>query len=158
MHLAVLDDTEGVSLERIDILSDTNDKSNWHSSAMQVNYATPGYKNSNAIAPFQTGEEFEFAQKTFNPYDVNNLMILKYQLPESGYIANVKIFDSDGYLIKQISNNALLGTNGIFTWDGTNENGEIQRFGMYIVMGELYNVNKTTKNFKKVCVLAVNLD
>ena len=158
LHLSFLDDVEGVSLERLDILTPSSDLDNWQSASKSVKYATPGYKNSNQIGLVTGDEEFSFINKTFSPYGEIKLMILKYELEESGYLANVSIFDSDGYIIKKIANNELLGKNGIFSWDGTNERGEVQRLGIYIVVGELFNANFSTKYFKKVCVLADFLD
>jgi len=50
-HFSLLgDNTDGVSLERIDITQPSNQSTNWQSAAASVNYATPGYKNSQSFS------------------------------------------------------------------------------------------------------------
>ncbi len=45
-HFKLIDNTEGVSLERIDPDGPSQNALNWHSAASTAGYGTPGYKNS----------------------------------------------------------------------------------------------------------------
>ena len=45
-HFKLIDDAEGVSLERIDPDGTSQDETNWHSAASTAGYGTPTYKNS----------------------------------------------------------------------------------------------------------------
>jgi hypothetical protein len=45
-HFKLIDNAEGVSLERIDPAGPSQQASNWHSAASTAGYGTPGYKNS----------------------------------------------------------------------------------------------------------------
>ena len=46
MHHPLIDDREGVSLERLSFEIDAGNAANWHSAASSVGFATPGYANS----------------------------------------------------------------------------------------------------------------
>lgn len=45
-HFALLDNQEGISLERIDYSAPTQNKNNWTSAASTAGFGTPGYQNS----------------------------------------------------------------------------------------------------------------
>ncbi len=45
-HFKLLDNAEGVSLERIDAEAPSQDAGNWHSAASTAGHGTPGYQNS----------------------------------------------------------------------------------------------------------------
>ncbi len=45
-HFKLIDNAEGVSLERVDSDGPSQEAANWHSAASTAGYGTPGYKNS----------------------------------------------------------------------------------------------------------------
>lgn len=155
-HFELIDEKDGVSLERLSFQSSVMDMNNWHSAAAAVGFATPGAKNSNALEIESGNEEFQFDSKVFSPNQDGNedLLVMQYNLDKPGYVANIFIYDDEGFEIKQLTNNQLLGANGLITWDGSNEEGNISELGMYIVVVDLFHTDGETKNFKKVCVLA----
>ena len=50
-HFPLIDNAEGVALERMNYNKSTQDKQNWHSAATNIGYGTPGYQNSQYITP-----------------------------------------------------------------------------------------------------------
>lgn len=156
LHFELLDDTEGVSLERISLTADTQSEDNWHSASTIAGFATPGMVNSNALPTVISDGEFELVEKVFSPNSDgdNDFLIINYKLDKPGYVANVKVFDDEGFEIDQIVSNGLLATEGLITWNGTTSEGSISQIGLYIIIAELFHPDGEIKNFKKVCVLA----
>lgn len=160
LHFELLDDTEGVSLERISFSADTQSEDNWHSASTTAGFATPGMANSNLLPRVLTNGEFELVENVFSPNsDGNNdFLIINYKLDKPGYVANIKVFDDEGFEIDQIVSNGLLATEGLITWNGTSSEGSISQIGIYIIVAELFHPEGEVKNFKKVCVLADFID
>ena len=156
LHFELLDDTEGVSLERISFTADTQTNDNWHSASTTAGFATPGLANSNSLPPGIIDGEFELVQKVFSPNSDgdNDFLIINYKMDKPGYVANIKVFDDEGFEIDQIVSNGLLATEGLITWNGTSSEGSISQIGLYIIVAELFHPDGEVKNFKKVCVLA----
>ena len=156
LHFELLDDTEGVSLERISLTADTQSEDNWHSASTIAGFATPGMVNSNALPTVISDGEFELVEKVFSPNSDgdNDFLIINYKLDKPGYVANIKVFDDEGFEIDQIVSNGLLATEGLITWNGTTSEGSISQIGLYIIIAELFHPDGEIKNFKKVCVLA----
>ena len=161
-HNALLDDDDGVSLERIDPSAETSATSNWHSAAFSVGYATPTYLNSQYLAGIAApaDEIFSIPNTTFSPDDdsFEDFMQFNYQVDAVGYLATIKIFDAKGRLINTIANNEILAESGTFKWDGEGQDGEKGRIGIYIVVFELINPELGTSSVsKETIVLAAKL-
>jgi hypothetical protein len=155
MHFALIDDTKGVSLERINIFGPTNDANNWHSASAQVKYATPGYKNSNLTTIIDYADySIKPDKKVFSPNGdgFEDFVLLNYLLEKPGYLATIKIFDADGFPVYDLANNFLLGTEGSIKWDGINTEGNIVKIGMYIVYCRLFHVDGDIIETKNVVV------
>ncbi len=155
-HFELIDETKGVSLERIDFDEFTNSRSNWHSAASSVGYATPTYQNSQYIAGAASDDIFTFADNTFSPDSdgYKDILRLDYLVPTTGYTVNIKVYDAKGRMVKDLVENELLAANGFYQWDGTNDNGEKARVGIYILWIELFDTNGNVDIYKKTCVLA----
>lgn len=159
-HFQLLDDTEGISLERVTFDSETNNSRNWQSGSESSRFATPGYQNSSTINVNQGDEMFVLSTESFSPNQdgSDDLMVLSYNLEKNGFVANISIHDAAGFKIKEISNNELLSTKGIITWDGTNEDGSIADLGIYIIVGSIFHIDGEVINLKKSTVLADFID
>ena len=156
-HHPLLDEEKGVSLERINPLSETKDESNWHSAAESVGYATPTYQNSQFISNTETSESLiSIPNKTFSPDNDGDrdFLQINYQTDAPDFVANVKIFDTSGRIIKDLISNELLATEGFFTWDGTSDENRLARFGIYIVYVQIFSPTGNVEEFKETCVLA----
>src|SRR6185436_3872400 len=155
-HFPLLNDVDGVSLERLNPDRPTQDVTNWHSAAETVGFATPGYRNSEYSASGTTADELTVDPEIFSPDEDghNDVVNLKYHFDMPGFVATVNIYDSKGRLIRNLVNNELLGNDGSFTWDGVTNSKDKARIGIYIFYVEVYNLDGETKQFKKSCVLA----
>ena len=158
--LLTSDQVKGVSLERVSLIGDTNDGSNWFSAASNVNFATPGYINSQRSTGITGDENIELESKVFSPNGDgdNDILRLNYQLDRTGFIANVSIYDDNGRLQTKIADNKLLGTEGFVLWDGLLDDGTIAPIGMYIVYFDIFHTDGEVISGKKVCVLAQQLN
>ncbi|MES2591114.1 MAG: lamin tail domain-containing protein [Bacteroidota bacterium] len=160
MQFALLNTTQGVSLERIDFERPTQERTNWHSAAASVGYATPGYKNSQYNNSRETASNtIEITPELFSPDEdgINDVVNINYNLDTPGFVANITIYDSKGRKIKHLVRNELLGLKGTYSWDGINDDREKERVGIYILFIELFDLSGNTQQHKKTCVLGGKL-
>ncbi|MGQ0827343.1 MAG: lamin tail domain-containing protein [Bacteroidota bacterium] len=159
MHFPLLNSTKGVSLERIDFNRATQDRTNWHSAAETVGFATPAYRNSQYNDAIETIGTIEISPEIFSPDEdgMNDIVNINYHFETPGTIANIIIYDSKGRLVRSLVSNQLLGTNGTYSWDGINEEKEKSRIGIYIIYTEITDLSGNVKHYKKTCVLGGRL-
>jgi flagellar hook assembly protein FlgD len=69
-------------------------------------------------------------------------------------VANVKILDQAGRLIKTIANNETLGFEGFYRWEGDTNDGGKARLGYYIVWFEVFDLSGNVRTFQKRVVIA----
>jgi hypothetical protein len=154
-HSVFLRDKEGVSLERIHAEGESNDPNNWKSAASTVGFATPGYRNSNAIDAEAITGEVKIEPELFVPlFGQPDFTEIRYNFDQGGRVANVKILDQQGREIKRIANNELLATHGFFRWDGDRDDGAKARPGYYVVWFEVFDTSGRVDTFRKRVVVA----
>jgi hypothetical protein len=160
MHLSLITDRKGVSLERINPNLPTNNSSSWQSAAQTAGFATPSARNSQFQEPGETEDAFELAEKIFSPDGdgYNDVLLINYILPEDGYTANIVVFDSQGRRIRRLASNLTLSTSGTIKWDGVTDSNRKAALGAYVVFIEVFttknNVKDNVKQYKKTCVVA----
>jgi hypothetical protein len=156
MHNAILNITKGVSLERVNPENSTNDPGNWHSASRSVGFATPGYRNSQFLQPGITDCEIALEPKTFSPDNdgYNDILSITCRFTEPGNLVSIRVFDSNGRLIKLLTGNHLSGECSTFNWDGLTESRNKAPVGIYIVYIEVLNLNGNVSHYKNVAVLA----
>ncbi|NOS55148.1 MAG: hypothetical protein HOP37_02710, partial [Cyclobacteriaceae bacterium] len=132
-HSWFLKDKEGVSLERISIAQNSNDPSNWKSASSSSGFATPGYVNSNSRPESAVDENaIQIEPEVFSPSQPGqDFSKINYRFNQSSFVANVKILDQAGRLMKTIANNETLGFEGFYRWDGDRDDGGKARLGYY---------------------------
>lgn len=158
MHLLLLKNPDGVSLERVSFTRETNEDGNFKSAAATVGFATPTYKNSQES---RGNESFvQLLSKTFSPDNdgFEDVISLNYQFAENSSLATVNVFSDKGRLVKKLLKNQTLGTQGTLTWDGLNDDGQIAAIGIYIILFDVFDLNGNTKHYKNTCVLAAKLN
>ncbi|MBS1655157.1 MAG: hypothetical protein JSU05_09950, partial [Bacteroidetes bacterium] len=159
-HFKLIDNAEGVALERIDPSAPSQDETNWHSAASTAGYGTPGYKNSQYKSTENINATISVSPKIFSPDNDghDDIASIQYQVADPGYIINITIFDAAGSPIRYLIKNATLGITGYFNWDGLDDKGLRLPVGTYIIYSELFNLQGKRKHFKNVIVLARRLN
>jgi hypothetical protein len=154
-HSPFIQNDEGVSLERISWDISAAMPENWKSAGSAVGFATPGFRNSQA-APYALAEEaVVVVPEIFIPAGGQpDFAEIRYRFDQGGYMANVKIFDANGRVIKQVANNAVLATEGFLRWDGDRDDGSKARVGYYMVWVEVVDTHGNVRTIRKRVAIA----
>ena len=155
-HFKLIDDREGVALERISYDSKTQSPDNWHSAAASVGYGTPTSKNSQYRADQQVRAEVSITPGIVSPDNdgLDDFATISCVFPSPGYVASISIFDAAGRPVRYLQRNALCGIKNDFRWDGLGEKNQQLPVGIYIISTEVFNLDGKRKQFKNVIVLA----
>lgn len=143
-HHVLVKNPKGVALERINPDLPTQNKSSWHSAASEVNYGTPGYKNSQfrEIEVVANDPKFVWTDpEAFSPDNdgVDDVCFVRYKTDANGYVANAFIFNAVGVKVYQLASNVLLANEGFLTWDGKTDSGKNANVGVYVLYFEMIN-------------------
>lgn len=159
-HFKLIDNAEGVSLERIDPGGSSQNQDNWHSAASTAGYGTPGYKNSQFKNQQSTAATIEIAPKVFSPDNdgFDDIATIQYKITEPGYVANITIFDAAGRPVRNLVRNGTLSAGGYWNWDGLDDKGLKLSVGTYILFTEIFNLQGKKNKFKNTIVLARKLN
>lgn len=145
-HNPLFINTAGIALERIHPALATQDPASWHSAASEVNYGTPGYRNSQYVditSSPQSEKRLWLEPEAFSPDNdgVDDLCRIHYKLQEAGYTANVFIFNALGNVVCRLAENILLQSEGVLFWDGRTEQGKNANPGVYVVFFQAFNLS-----------------
>lgn len=154
MHDPLIQAAKGVSLEKEDVSTTSQDPENWHSAAYNMGNATPGYTNSRVKS--EADEDiFEVEPEAFTPNygGADHFAVLKYRLTLSGQVATVRIYDISGRLVRNLVRNQLVGAEGEMPWNGVDESGEVVRTGCYLILTDLFDANGNKRQFKNKVVV-----
>ncbi len=159
LHFALLDETKGVSLERLSLMASTQDRQNWFSASASSGGATPTAVNSQRIVA-QTSSMLQIENKTFSPDGdgYKDFLVLHLQEDLVGALGTVKVYDIEGREIVSLADNTLFGTGDILRWSGEIVGGGQARPGIYIIFGEFFTLDGVTRTVKESCVLAQRLN
>lgn len=160
LHFSLLDDLDGVSLERLSASRASDDEGNWHSASSTENYATPGYQNSQDYANANDEAGVVLGSEFISPDNdgYQDVVNINYNFPSAGYSMTVRVFNDRGVEIKTVASNQLIGATGSFTWDGTNNNGEKAATGIHIILAEAFNLKNEKEKFRLPIVVASRLN
>lgn len=155
-HFALISNAEGISLERIDPNTKTQNKDNWHSAAKDAGYGTPSYQNSQFRVDLQVKGDITTTPEVFSPDNdgTDDFLTITYRFPETGYTMNITVFDAAGRVVKSLQRNAICSQSGSFRWDGLNDKFQQLPVGPYIIFTEVFNLTGKVKRFKNQVVLA----
>jgi hypothetical protein len=155
MHFALIDNKEGVSLERINYNAPTANKNNWTSAAGTSNFSTPTYKNSQFLNQNQGAQLFNINPEVFTPNNdgVNDLVTFSFNVNNNNYLGSLHVFNSNGVLVKTLLNNAPLAPETVINWNGLGNKNELLPVGIYIVYFECLNTDGNMITNKKTLVI-----
>lgn len=155
-HFALITNAEGISLERIDPNTKTQNKDNWHSAAKDVGYGTPSYQNSQFRIDLQVKGDVTVMPEVFSPDNdgMDDFLTITYRFPETGYTMNITVFEAGGRAVKSLQRNAVCSQSGSFRWDGLNDQFQQLPVGPYVIYTEVFNLTGKVKRFKNQVVLA----
>jgi hypothetical protein len=158
-HFKLINNPEGVSLERIDPSGLSQDAANWHSAASTAGYGTPTYKNSQYKQTQPIDASIGITPKIFSPDNDghDDVTTIQYKVTGSGYVANITIYDAQGRPVRYLVKNGILGSDGQWNWDGLDEKGNKLPVGTYIIYTEIFNLQAKKQQFKNTVVLARKL-
>lgn len=136
-HNSEVEDPKGKSLERLNALIESNNKSNWSTSA-NVLGGTPCLKNSINLSNLNIGSSAYAYPNPFSPDNdgFEDFTMIKYNLSIPFGQMRVKVFDMKGRLVRSLANNQVTGSEGAVIFDGMNDNRERLRTGIYILIIE----------------------
>lgn len=157
-HFALITNTEGVALERIDYNAPSV-QTNFHSAATSAGYGTPGYKNSQFRIDQQAQGEITVTPEIFSPDNdgIDDFATITYNFPTPGYVTSITIFDAGGRPVRYLQKSALSGTKGSYIWDGLGEKQQKIPQGIYIIYTQIFNTEGKKQQFKNTIVLARRL-
>jgi len=140
MHMELLEDPRGVSLERISAERSGSDPDNWHSAASIEGYATPGRENSQSSAGGSPEGLLSVEPEVFSPDNDGYQDLLQITLSPEGYGWVVRLWISDlhGNKIRMLANNHLAAPSAVYTWNGEGEDGSMQAMGFYVIFARGY--------------------
>ncbi len=141
MHMELLDDPRGISLERISSERSGSDPDNWHSAASIEGYATPGRENSQSADANNSDKLLNVEPEVFTPDNDGQNDLLNITLTTGGYdwVVGLWITDLHGNQIRVLANNHLAAPSIRYTWDGEGKNGTMQPMGFYVVHARGYH-------------------
>lgn len=160
MHLALLKNVAGVSLERVSFALPTNARGNFKSAAQAVGFATPTAKNSQEVNNSLLKNKVTLAHKIFSPDGdgFEDVLQIDYEFVNNGYLASVNIYTDKGVLVRKLHRNISIATAGSFIWDGLNDAGQKSKVGIYLIKFDAFDLNGKAESFKQTCVLATKLN
>ncbi|MCD7930627.1 MAG: lamin tail domain-containing protein [Tannerellaceae bacterium] len=145
-HASSLISEKGVSLERVNPETETQNENNWASASQMAGFATPGYQNSQFMA--STEEEGSLKIGIGKPvYHENGTYTIDYQLDKAGYYCQAIIYSLSGNKLTGIAGHTLTGTAGTLTWDGTSGGTRLPA-GLYLLYIEFYHPEGGNRRFK----------
>lgn len=158
MHFPLLNSVKGVSLERIHFDRASTDDGNWHSASQLSGFGTPGYRNSQFSEYTGHENKLDIEPGIFSPgYDGRDDHVnISIRDAEAGSMARIMIFNANGQLVRMLVNNELLGTQAVYSWDGTTDSRQKATAGIYVVMAEISGTTGKVKRYKESVVIAIN--
>ena len=121
---------------------------------------TPAKVNSIFTDNLNTESNISVSPNPFSPDDdgFEDFTIINYNLTQATSQVRIKIFDSQGRLVRTLLSSQASGSSGSVVFDGLADDGEALRIGIYIIFLEAINEGVgVVENLKTVVVVARKL-
>ncbi len=142
-HLAERVETRGVSLERISVRAETQNPSNWSSSADPAG-GTPGRHNS---IRFESGAATETASLVIepSPFSPNgdgfeDVALISVSLGRPTAVIRAWVYDLAGRAVVELERARPVGPSPSLIWDGRDRDGNLVNSGVYVILVEAVDV------------------
>lgn len=157
MHSPLLRNADGVALERRSFSQPTATATNWYSAASTVGYGTPTYQNSQSQEVLFLEDEITISADIVSPDGdgYQDVLDIAYQLRQPDLSGSITILDAQGRTVRHLLRNAILGTQGVDAWDGTDDSGNRCRRGNYVLLVELYGAKNERQVMKRVITVII---
>ncbi|OYU97323.1 MAG: hypothetical protein CFE21_03250 [Bacteroidetes bacterium B1(2017)] len=152
MHLSFLNQTEGISLEKINPFELGINTNNWTSASEESGYGTPGQRNSQYSILEKASASFKAKEPYFSPDEdgQQDVMVFSYCCNQEQSVGSLSIYSSEGVLTKTICRSRVLGTEGELHWFGETNEGKRAGIGNYIALWQVFTEDGMTSE-KRVC-------
>jgi len=154
MHMELLGNTAGISLERIDARQPGDDQGNWHSAASIAGYATPGEPNSQRTGVTVPDRLLQVSPKVFSPDNdgYEDLLEITVSPGNHGWSVNLMLTDLEGRKIRTLANNHMSGPVSVYRLDGEQDDGRMAIEGIYLLHAWGYHAATGKKWTQRVSV------
>jgi len=156
LHTEIIDDPEGISLERKSIENNADDVI-WTSAASLSGYATPGYQNSAFTeSNNDQGPLLSILNPTFSPNNDGDgdELTVEFGQKAAGLVLNAQIYDRNGRFVAHLAQNELLGTGSFVKWNGEDDEGNRAAIGVYVLYTQFFNLDGEVFARRNAIVLA----
>ena len=146
---------KGTSLEKIRPEFNGKIASSWAASVAEGG-STPGQPNSVLVSLDKSDETITISPNPFSPDNDGHedFAIIRYQIDAPTALANVRIFDRLGRMIRHLANHEPIASNGQFVWDGKDDSGRTMPIGSYICYFQLIdNTTQKQRDFVTTIIL-----
>lgn len=155
--LVAENNTQGISLERTAYNVATQNKRNWHSATKDTN-ATPGYRNSDD--DYELLDGVHIIPEVFSPDGdgIDDEAKITFSFADDGSVVNTYLYTTDGKLANHLVRDITIPKEGVFVWNGDDENGNKKEIGIYFLVFERKTPEGKKIIYKRKCVLAARLN
>jgi len=148
-HFPLLEDVDGVALERLSIASDE-----WFSAASTECYGTPARQNSQFIYVHKSTSKLEVIPEVFSPNNDGDKDFTSINLQiEKPVKISISIYDKRGFVIKEICHSELVNQKAEWIWDGLTNGQTKSPTGLYMIIAEIIYSNGDVAFLKQPLVV-----
>jgi len=134
--------TKNLSLERLNPVFDSNDKTNWSTSVNSYG-GTPGRQNSVYTQIPIHKSKVSISPNPFSPDNdgFEDFTVINFDLSRALSQVRIKVYDSQGRLVRTLVNYKPSASHNSIIFDGLDSNGRPLRIGIYILLIESVETN-----------------